>query len=218
MALLSRDDSLLLVIDMQPHFWGERLDAGDQGRAREATRRAAWLAATARALGVPAVLTEEDPAGNGPTDSAILAALPPDAPVLTKPVFGVADCPDIMAAIGSTGRRTAVLTGFETDVCVTHSAIGLAEAGYRVVVVEDAVYSPFGAHAPGVTRLRDLGFELMRGKSVYYDWIRTLKAARAFQQDHPELAAPPGFSLLARNGPGPRLMEATMQPWSRRPG
>lgn len=99
MALLSRDDSLLLVVDMQPRFWGERLGAGDQRCAREATRRAAWLAATARALGVPAVVTEEDPAGNGPTDSAILAALPPDAPVLTKPVFGVADCPDIMAAI-----------------------------------------------------------------------------------------------------------------------
>ena len=83
------------------------------------------------------------------------------------------DCPEIMAAVRSTGRRTALLAGFETDVCVTHSAVGLGEAGYRVVIVEDAVYSPFGAHLPGIARLRDLGFELMRCKSVYYDWIRT---------------------------------------------
>jgi hypothetical protein len=69
------------------------------------------------------------------------------------------------------------------------------EAGYRVVIVEDAVYSPFGAHLPGIVRLRDLGFELMRCKSVYYDWIRTLPAARAFQEHNPELANPPGFSL-----------------------
>jgi nicotinamidase-related amidase len=194
-ALLSRYDSLLVVIDMQPRFWGDRLDAGDQRCAQEATRRAAWLAAVASVLSIPAVVTEEDPQANGPTDEAILTALRPAAPVFTKAVFGLADCPDIMAAIRSMGRGTALLTGFETDVCVTQSAVGLGEAGYRVVVVDDAVYSPFGAHAPGIARLRDLGFELMRCKSVYYDWIRTLDAARTFQRDHPELASPPGFSL-----------------------
>jgi len=194
-ALLSRDDSLLIVVDLQPRFWGDRLDAGDKRCAQEAAWRAAWLAATAHALGIPAVITEEDPERNGPTDEAVLAALRPGAPVLTKTVFGLADCPDIMAAIRSTGRRTTLLTGFETDVCVAHSAIGLGEAGYRVAVVEDAAYSPCGAHAPGIARLRDLGLEVMRCKSVYYDWVRTLNAARTFELDNPELASPPGFSL-----------------------
>ena len=138
MALLSRDDSVLIVIDLQPRFWGERLDADDQWCAREAARRAAWLAGTARALGIPAVITEEDPERNGPTDDAVLAAVRPGTAVLSKSVFGLADCPDIMAAIRSTGRGTAVLAGFETDVCVTHSAVGLGEAGYRVAVAEDA--------------------------------------------------------------------------------
>jgi hypothetical protein len=59
-----------------------------------------------------------------------------------------------------------------------NAAVGPGEAGYRVVIVEDAVYSPFGAHGPGIVRLRDLGFELVRCKSVHYDWIRTLPAAR----------------------------------------
>ena len=125
----------------------------------------------------------------------MLVPLRASAPVFTKTVFGLADCPEIMAAVRATGRRTALLAGFETDVCVTHSAVGLGEAGYRVVIVEDAVYSPFGAHLPGIARLRDLGFELMHCKSVYYDWIRTLTAARAFQEHNPELANPPGFSL-----------------------
>jgi hypothetical protein len=88
-----------------------------------------------------------------------------------------------------------VLTGYETDVCVTHSAVGLKEAGYRVVVAEDAVYSPFGAHAPGMARLRDLGFELVHCKGIYYDWVRTVTAARAFHDANPQLAEPPGFSL-----------------------
>jgi len=195
MPLITLADSLLVVIDLQPRFWGDRLAADDLRRAEEAASRAAWLAATASALGVPALITEEDPERNGPTDEAVLAALRPDAAVFRKPVFGLASCPDIMAAMESTRRRTAVLAGFETDVCVTHSAVGLGEAGYRVVVAEDATYSPFGAHAPGTARLRDLGVELVHCKGVYYDWVRTLKAARAFETDHPQLAPPPGFSL-----------------------
>jgi nicotinamidase-related amidase len=195
MPLIAREDSLLVVIDLQPRIWGDRLGEDDRRRAGQAGSRAAWLAATAAALGIPAVVTEEDPDRNGPTDQAVRAALPADVPVFTKPVFGLAGCPDIMAAIESTGRRTAVLAGFETDVCVTHSAVGLAEAGYRPVVAEDAIYSPFGAHEPGVTRLRDLGVELARCKAIYYDWLRTLAAVRAFEKDNPGLASPPGFSL-----------------------
>ena len=129
MPLVARDDSLLTVIDLQPRFWAERLDAEDKRRAEEAARRAAWLAAAAHALGVPAVITEEDPEINGPTDEAVLAPLRASAPIFTKTVFGLADCPEIMAAVRSTRRRTALLAGFETDVCVTHSAVGLGEAG-----------------------------------------------------------------------------------------
>ena len=195
MPLITREDSLLIMVDLQPSFWGDRLDADDLRRAREAAARGAWLAGVASALGVPAVITEEEPERGGPTDATVLAALRPQAPVFTKPVFGLADCPDIMAAVRSTGRRTAVLAGYETDVCVTHSAAGLKDAGYRVVVAEDAVYSPFGAQAPGIARLRDAGFELVHCKGIYYDWVRTLKAAAAFRHDNPHLAKPPGFSL-----------------------
>ena len=116
MPLIAVEDSLLVVVDLQPRFWGDRLDADDLRRAEEAAARGAWLAGAASALGVPAVLTEEEPERNGPTDAAVLAALQPRAPVFTKPVFGLADCPDIMETIGATGRHTAVLAGYETDV------------------------------------------------------------------------------------------------------
>ena len=151
MPLIARDDSMLIVIDLQPGFWGERLAAGDAATAVTAASRASWLTATATALGIPALVTEEDRQRNGPTDATVLAALAPGTPVFAKPVFGLADCPDIMQAVRSTGRKTAVIAGFETDVCVTHSAVGLADAGYRVAVVQDAVFSPFGAHAGGAS-------------------------------------------------------------------
>ncbi len=193
MPLIERDDSILIVIDLQPEFWNDRLDKADAAQVGVAAARASWLAGTAIALGVPAVLTEEDPARNGPTAGGVLLAVGRRAPVFTKPVFDLAACPDIRAAIKATGRRTAVLCGFETDVCVTHSAAGLAEAGYRVVVAADAVFTPAGAQAYGLARLRDLGVELVHCKGVYYDWVRTLEAALAFEREHPELAEPPGF-------------------------
>jgi len=193
MPLIDREDSVLVVIDLQPKFWSDRLDKDDAAEVNKAVARASWLAGTAMAFGVPAVLTEEAPAQNGPTAVGVLLAVGRKAPVFTKPVFGLAACPEIMAAIEATGRRTAVLCGFETDVCVTHSAVGLMEAGYRVVVAFDAVYSPAGAQAFGLARLRDLGIELVHCKGIYYDWVRTLEGALALQETHPELGEPPGF-------------------------
>jgi len=193
MPLLEREDSILIVVDLQPKFWSDRLDRDDAAAVNKTVARASWLAGTAMALDVPAVLTEEDPARNGPTAVGVLLAVGRRAPVFAKPVFDLAACPEIMAAIEAAGRKTAVLCGFETDVCVTQSAVGLAEAGYRVAVAVDAVYSPAGAQAFGLVRLRDLGVELVHCKGVYYDWVRTLEAALAFEREHPDLAEPPGF-------------------------
>ncbi len=193
MRLIERGDSVLVVIDLQPGFWGNVLSAEDEAAVGAAVERATWLSATARALGVPVVLTAEAPERNGPVAAGVTAAAGVGSHVFTKPVFDLAACPEILAAIDATDRRTAVLCGFETDVCVTHSAVGLSQAGYRVAVAADAVYSPAGAQAFGLARLRGLGVEFVHCKGVYYDWVRTLAAALVFQAEHPELSEPPGF-------------------------
>ena len=100
-----------------------------------------------------------------------------------------------MQAVRRTGRRTAVLTGFETDVCVAQSALGLLDEGYRVAVVVDATGSPREMHGHGLRRMRDAGVVAIHAKGLYYEWIRSLEAALAFEAVHPDLADPPGFSL-----------------------
>jgi nicotinamidase-related amidase len=191
--LLERSDSLLIVVDAQPGFSG---DGADEARAAAESRAVAgWLAAVAAALTVPIVVTEEDPAANGPTDLAIARWLPTGTPVLEKLVFGLADVPVILAAVESTGRRTAVIVGAETDVCVAQSAIGLLDRGFRVVVVTDGTFSPAAMQEHGLRQVRDAGAELRHAKGVYYEWTRTLDAARAFERDRPDLASPPGFRL-----------------------
>lgn len=193
MPLIDRADSVVIVVDAQPGFSG----VSDEASAAAASAReiAGWLVAVAAALDVPIIVTEEDADRNGPTDDVIARRLPVSAPVFVKPVFGLADVPEIMAAVEATARRTAVLVGAETDVCVAQSTVGLVDRGFRVVVVADATFSPADMHEHGLRHIRDAGGELRHAKGVYYDWVRTLAVARAFEADHPDLAAPPGFAL-----------------------
>jgi len=193
-GLLDRESSILVVIDMQTGFFSEH-DSLDHDALSSASACAAWLVGVAAALGVPTVVTEEDPARNGHTDPAILAALPDGATVFEKFVFGVAGQPDILTAVEAAGRPDVVLIGAETDVCVAHSALGLIDLGYRVAVVTDATFSPGEMHAFGLRRMREAGVIEMHAKGVYYEWVRTLEAARDFERANPTLADPPGFSL-----------------------
>ena len=129
--LLDADDSVLCVIDVQPHFVG-KLAETDGGAPF--LRRVVWVTALASALGIPTVVTEEEPGRTGPTLAEIVERRPDPTPRYPKPTFGLADVPAIMAAVEATGRHTAVLAGMETDVCVAHSALGLLDRGYRVVI------------------------------------------------------------------------------------
>jgi len=192
--LIERDDSLLVVVDMQIGFF-----AGHEAAARaglgDAAERAAWLVGVAAALDVPVIVTEEDPARNGPTDAAVLARAGAATPIFVKDVFGLAGQADILAAVERTGRRTALLIGSETDVCVAQSALGLLARGFRVGVVTDATFSPGEMHAFGLRRMHEAGVLQLHAKGVYYEWVRTLADARRFEAAHPDLADPPGFTL-----------------------
>jgi nicotinamidase-related amidase len=148
-----------------------------------------WLAKVARQLDIPAVLTEEDPPRNGATYAAIADAFP-DADALVKPTFGLTGTPEIAGRIEGSGRTTAVLVGFETDVCVAQSAIGLRERGMRVVVVEDAVFSPGEMHERWLARIVAEGVELNHCKGLAYEWTRTVERSRSVLRA-PEVGEPP---------------------------
>jgi len=171
--LTDHEDCLLIVIDAQPGFYPPDLLEADRAAAETALTRAAWLTALAGALNVPIVVTEEEPDRNGRTDWRF--PLPPGTPVLVKPTFGLAGTPAILDAVQGTGRRTAVLVGFETDVCVFQSAVGLLDAGLKVVAVEDATYSPGEMQDRGLARLRDAGARLTHCKGLAYEWARTVE-------------------------------------------
>jgi nicotinamidase-related amidase len=191
MRLLERDDSVLVVVDVQPGFLQrEWFSDQDVAAARAAADRIGWLVALAALLAIPIVVTEEDSGRNGSTDARVAAQLPVGTPVLPKPTFGLAGTLEILEAIRATGRGTAVVVGCETDVCVAQSAIGLQDHGFGCVVVEDATFSPGEMHARGLDRLAAAGVDRNHAKGVTYEWLRTVDDAHAVLGD-PRLMPPP---------------------------
>ncbi len=190
--LLDVDDSILCVIDVQPGFVDKIGEAEGRGPFVE---RVVWVVALANALGVPTVVTEEESAHNGPTLPEIVERLPDPTQRFAKPTFGLADVPEILAAVEATGRRTAILVGMETDVCVAHSALGLLDRDFRVAVVRDAVLAPGGAHDDGVERMRAAGATLIGAKGLLYEWVRTVDAARKLQAAVRAVPVPDGLIL-----------------------
>ena len=167
MPLVDRADSVLVVVDAQPGF------VAPTPRGEATVVAIAWLCGMASRLGVPIVAVEEGPEREGRTDARVLERLPAGTPVIEKPTFGLTGSAEAVDAIRATDRGTVVLTGFETDVCVAQSAIGLLDLGFRTVVVEDAAYTTSDRdHGRGLARMTAAGVEPNACKGLIFEWLR----------------------------------------------
>jgi nicotinamidase-related amidase len=175
------DDSVLIVVDVQQSF----LDKLDLADVQPLVNRIAWIVRIAAELGVPIIATAEDIADRGTTVAPVAAGFPPGTEHHDKMIFGLTGDPDILGAVEAHERRTAVLVGLETDVCVMQSALGLLDRGFRVVALSDATASPGPCHEAGLTRMRDAGVIVSTVKGTFYEWVRTLDFAE--QRLDPEI-------------------------------
>ncbi len=176
-ALLDVNDSLLIAIDIQPHFVEKAAKDGDSSLLQ----RMCWVIKVANWLNIPLIVTAEDMPHTGNVCEEVVQLLPPGTKIHNKMIFGLAAQSDILEAVQQTRRKTAILIGYETDVCVAHSALGLVDLGYRVAVVADATGSPGGAHQIGLERIRGAGGIIVSAKSLYYEWVRTVEKASEFE-------------------------------------
>ena len=176
-SILEVNDSLLIIIDIQPSFVKKEAKDGNSALLQ----RMCWVIKVANWLKIPLVVTAEDIPHNGSVSDEIAKLLSPETKIYNKMTFGLAAQADILEAVQGTGRKTAVFIGYETDVCITHSALGLMDLGYRVAVVADATGAPGDAHQIGLERIRAAGGIIVSAKSLYYEWVRTVEKALEFE-------------------------------------
>ena len=134
--LLDVEQCMLVAIDVQSAF----LKKLELKASIELALRIAWTLGASAWFEIPIVVTAEDVPRLGGVTEQIAGLLATRTVVHNKMSFDLTADPEIVAAIGATGKQTAILLGLETDVCVAQSAIGLLGLGYRVVVTSDCTW------------------------------------------------------------------------------
>jgi len=128
------DETALLVVDLQPKLLP--LIHSHEPVTEQCVR----LIRGCVALGVPVLATEQNPEKLGATVEPVASVLPDDCDPYAKMLFSACVKP-IMRQLGESGRRTVLVCGIESHVCVMQTAFDLIAAGYIAAVPFDAVGS-----------------------------------------------------------------------------
>lgn len=162
---LSYEDSVLIIIDLQ-----EKLMSAMKDRDR-VYKNANILLSVAREFGIPIVLSEQYPRGLGPTVAEIKGNLPPDYIYLEKQSFSLCGA-GLYEILTRLGKKSVIICGSETHICVFQTARDLAEAGYDVHLVRDAVCSRFDENYNNALALMaELGAVVTNTETVVFDLL-----------------------------------------------
>ncbi len=174
--LMSRDDTALLVIDVQ----------GKLIKLVPGFRRLVWnirrLIDGAELLGVAKAATEQYPQGLGPTVPELAERF---VGMSSKVTFSCGSCGEVFADFERRGIQRVLLTGIEAHVCVQQTALDLLAAGYRVYLAVDALGSRYEIdYQTALRRMESAGATLTTTEAALFEWCQQ--------------AATPEFKQLSR--------------------
>jgi len=131
---LDKDSAALLIIDIQ-----ERLAAAMKMKDAVVSS-CLHLIELSKMLSIPIIVTEQYPRGLGPTVEPIRNALSDYRPI-EKLTFSCCDEPSFIDAVRNLDKKTLIVTGMETHICILQTSIGLLREGFSIHLVRDAVCS-----------------------------------------------------------------------------
>ncbi|WP_375195958.1 isochorismatase family protein [Sphingobium sp.] len=138
-ALIDPSDALILLLDHQSGLFQTVKDIA----VSDLRRNVEMIARLATLLDIPVITTASEPAGpNGPLMPEIHSHAPHAVYVPRKGEVNAWDNDDFVAEVRSTGRKTLIMAGVWTSVCVMFPALDAHAAGYDVYVVLDASGDP----------------------------------------------------------------------------
>ena len=162
--MLKPQETVLVLVDLQAKLVPAMHE-------REALiRSAVRLVRGAKALEVPILHTEQNPAGLGPTVEEVACLL--GAAPLTKKSFSCCGEKEFLDALQPLGRRRVLLAGIEAHVCVYQTGIDLLAAGYDVQVVSDVIASRTPANrAVGLERMTAAGASVTSVETALFELL-----------------------------------------------
>ena len=191
-ALCDADNAVLLVIDPQDKILRMAFDREALQKNLSRVMRLAGLHS------VPVVLTEQYPAGLGPTVPELRKVFDESRSssyFMEKKFFGCCGEPGFnellqQVAGGIRDRRSSggtepvdiVVAGIESHICVQQTVLGLLEQGYRLVVLQDCTGGRFEQdHRIAMERFRKGNVVISSFESLAFEWTRS-KDHPAFKQ------------------------------------
>ncbi len=167
--LIRKDDCVLLVLDIQGSLFHM---VQDKERMLSAALRVIDFA---KCLGIPVVMTEQYPKGLGPSLPEIKEALPGLEPVV-KTSFSCFGEPRFEERLQSLGRKTIIVVGMETHICVMQTTLDGIQRGYRMYLIAEGI-SSFGELNTQVAfeRLRAAGATVATVEMAMFEILRVAK-------------------------------------------
>ena len=138
-ALLDPSDTVILLLDHQTGLFQTVKDIS----VTELRANTVMLAKLATLLKIPVITTASEPNGpNGPLMPEIHQFAPHAVYVPRKGEVNAWDNADFVNTVKRTGRKTLIMAGVWTSVCVMFPALDAKAAGYKVYAVTDASGDP----------------------------------------------------------------------------
>ena len=138
-ALIDPSDTVILLLDHQAGLFQTVKDIS----VHELRANTMMLAKLATLLKIPVITSASEPNGpNGPLMPEIQQFAPHAVFVPRKGEVNAWDNPDFVNTVKATGRKTLIMAGVWTSVCVMFPALDAKAAGYKVYAVIDASGDP----------------------------------------------------------------------------
>jgi nicotinamidase-related amidase len=180
-ALLTPENCLLLLIDHQPF----QLANVNSHEPTMVINNVTGLAKTAKAYGIPTILTSVNGERGGKIFSQVQAVFPDQKPI-DRTFINAWEDRRVVEAVKKTGRKKLVIAALWSEMCLAMPAIQAMGEGYDVYVVTDASggVSP-EAHDMAIRRLVAAGAQpvtwLGMAGELQRDWARTDKLGQVTQ-------------------------------------
>ncbi len=163
---LLKNDTIALVVDFQ-----ERLFPVIH-QNEQLQKNVTILLQGLNTLDIPMIVTEQYRKGLGATIEPILQ-LVEGKPNMEKVAFSCCDEPSVIEKIELSGRRTVLISGIESHICVLQTAIDLKERGFKPVIVVDCVASRTAENKQiALERMKQEGIVLTSYESVLFELCR----------------------------------------------
>lgn len=123
---------------------------------------------------IPLVVTEQYPRGLGTTIPELKELLPPNTPIIPKTTFSCWADDKFKSQLESlSNRKTLIITGMETHICVFQTTLDSLAQGYKVHVVSDAVSSRADFTSEiGLKRMSQAGATITTTEMLVYELLK----------------------------------------------